>query len=286
MKRIKDKHVLVLVLGAVLVISMLCVTSLDVSRYADLQEESHLREAKAVSISDESVIILESPGNNSVLWSGTVIDIAIEESFSLSQVLFNWDGLGNNEIIVEPYEIPLPSGDGQHVLNVYAEDTEGNWESALFSFVTDDTSPLITSAEDISYTEGSTGHNIVWVLTDPHPACYSVYMDGSEIRCLAWFSGIEVSINVDGHTPGLYEYVIFAFDEVCNYFTDTVIVTVLEVTTTTTTPPETTTTAETTGAISSIPTVIDSLPSGTLPIALGLSGIIIVLNILVMRRRP
>jgi hypothetical protein len=160
---------------------------------------------------------------------------------------------------------------------------------------TDDTPPSVTSPEDIIYTEGSTGHEISWVLTDDDPGIYYIYLDGTQIGCGYWSSGTEVTINVDGHTPGVYEYSIVACDVTCYFCSDIVVVTVLEAATTTTTTttthettttPSPTTTTEGAGTTSPIPTVISPLPAGTLPVALGISGIILVLNIYVMKRRP
>ncbi|KXH76208.1 MAG: hypothetical protein AM326_03225 [Candidatus Thorarchaeota archaeon SMTZ-45] len=296
MKYVKGRRALVLILGVLLVISGLGVISSDIGIDHSLMEPPLPKETSAIVLSDDPVpaIILESPANNSILRSGSIIDIAITDTFSPSHVLFNWDGLGDNVSISEPYEILLPVGDGQHDLLLYANDTAANWESALFSFVTDDTDPMITSPVDVSYAEGSTGHNILWVLTDANPDCYFILMNQSSIECGFWFSGIEVNINVDGHTPGVYIYKITAFDATCNCFTDTVVVTVLEVTPTTTTTTITTTISTTTtpsliittDTTSPPPTIIGPLNAGSLSIALAATGIIIVLNIVVMKRRP
>ncbi|MFX1260533.1 MAG: hypothetical protein ACFFAZ_00465 [Promethearchaeota archaeon] len=281
MKPIRGNQVLVLTLGAVLVISAICVISSEVSTYPTLQEEGHPREAIAMWLSDASVIMLESPANNSVLRSGIVIDIAIEGSFSLSHVLFAWD-FGINESIFEPYEIQLPTGDGQHILHLYANDTDNNWESALFSFVTDDTKPAVNSPEDITYIVGSSGHSILWVPTDANPDCYLVLLEKSLLTCGFYSYDNDVNIIVDGHEPGVYNYSIIVTDAACNQIKDQVVVTVLEEPT----PTTTTTTSTTTTSTSIIPTVISPLVEGSLPIALGISGIIIALNIIVMRRRP
>ena len=94
-------------------------------------------------VMDETIpmITLESPTNNTILQSRTLINVTVKD-VHLSTVLFNWDG-DFNQTWYEPYETYLPSGDRQHRLYVYAKDLAENWVSAEFHFTTDDTSPLI-----------------------------------------------------------------------------------------------------------------------------------------------
>ncbi|MFX1251443.1 MAG: SBBP repeat-containing protein [Promethearchaeota archaeon] len=95
-------------------------------------------------------IILKTPVNDSIHPSGTVLSLNITDAHGISQVKYNWDGTSNNTIFT-PYDIVLISGDGQHILHVYAYDNAGtgstsypsNWVSKLFMFTTDDNAPII-----------------------------------------------------------------------------------------------------------------------------------------------
>jgi parallel beta-helix repeat protein len=88
--------------------------------------------------------------------------------------------------------------------------------------------PRISSPPDITYTEGETGHKIVWELTDPdnNPATFTIYRNGNEFSTNTWMDGVKIELNVDGLTVGTYNYTIIAFDEDSQFFTDTVWVTV------------------------------------------------------------
>ncbi len=218
------------------------------------------------------IITLRFPNNNTVHHSESLIDLTVSDAISLDQVLYNWDGLGDNESVSEPFEILLPGDDGLHNLTIYAYDMANNLESRSYSFVTDDTLPSVTSPDDISFTEGASGLNVSWVLTDANPSTYSVFKDDSLIESDVWMAGVEVIIDIDGLLSGVYTYTIVVHDEANNLAIDTVIVTVLEVTPTSTIPTTTTTSTSTTStttvttstavSTSSVPTT-SSTPSTT-----------------------
>ncbi|MFX1515343.1 MAG: hypothetical protein ACFFC6_03480 [Promethearchaeota archaeon] len=88
--------------------------------------------------------------------------------------------------------------------------------------------PNVNSPSDITYQEGSTGHEIVWTLTDPNnnPSTYIVYKDGQQYFGDYWSSGDIVEVNIDSLGVGAYNYTIIAFDTTSLFTEDTVIVTI------------------------------------------------------------
>jgi hypothetical protein len=108
--------------------------------------------------------------------------------------------------------------------------------------VVDGTSPILTHPDDFTYSEGSTGHTILWQGTENYPSHYEVFKNGSIYQSGLWNSSSElISISVDGLTQGTFLFTIVVFDESGNFATDTVIVEVLEAPTTSSTTTTTTT---------------------------------------------
>jgi hypothetical protein len=89
-------------------------------------------------------ILLTSPEDGSASPSGTAVNVTVTD-LHLESVLYNWDG-STNETWSEPYETTVASGEGPHSLNVYANDSAGNWGKAVFSLVTDDLYPVILTS--------------------------------------------------------------------------------------------------------------------------------------------
>ncbi|MFX0061784.1 MAG: SBBP repeat-containing protein [Candidatus Hermodarchaeota archaeon] len=81
-------------------------------------------------------ISLNSPANGSINQAGTTIDLSIIGiDSSVNHVLYNWDD-GTNATLTAPYDLTLPSSEGQHILRVYANDTLGNWAHQTYIFTT------------------------------------------------------------------------------------------------------------------------------------------------------
>jgi hypothetical protein len=109
-----------------------------------VQDEAGNWESKKFSFTaDDTKATIELLGNidGAILRSGTNISISITE-VNLAQVLYNWDSV-KNSTLDQPYSAILPAGDQSHILNIYTEDDAGNWASKSFSFITDDTKPVV-----------------------------------------------------------------------------------------------------------------------------------------------
>jgi parallel beta-helix repeat protein len=119
-------------------------------------------------------ITLTSPSNNSVLVTGSLIDINIIDANGLNQVLFNWD-LATNSSLTSPYNVTLPMGDGLHILYIYAQDLSGKWSISAYTFITDDTAPVISLISPINGTMHISGTLINLSITDTNDLTQVLY---------------------------------------------------------------------------------------------------------------
>ncbi len=116
-------------------------------------------------------------------------------------------------------------------LNAY--DNSWNTDSDAFVFKMnftkqmDNTNPDLDSPPDYEYEEGSSGNKITWVVGDTNPRDYRIDGNGSRTDWTAWLNG-TISKDVDGHTPGVYNYTITVRDAFGNQAIDTVFVTVIQ----------------------------------------------------------
>ncbi|MFX1532612.1 MAG: SBBP repeat-containing protein [Promethearchaeota archaeon] len=88
------------------------------------------------------IITLRSPVNGSTQPENTIIDLNVVDTVAISHVFYHWDGNANTTLTV-PYDVVLPTSEGQHTLYVYANDTIGHWAVAMYIFTT--STPIITT---------------------------------------------------------------------------------------------------------------------------------------------
>lgn len=106
--------------------------------------------------------------------------------------------------------------------------------SASFTFTVYDISDpdLGTAPNPLIYDEGDTGKEIFWQPNDPHPGVYNLTLD-STIKLAVntiWNNTDGIQINVDGLEAGVHSYFIEIYDIDDNFVTNTVSVTVFDVT--------------------------------------------------------
>ncbi|MFX0060802.1 MAG: SBBP repeat-containing protein [Candidatus Hermodarchaeota archaeon] len=166
-------------------------------------------------------IILNNPANNTIAQSGALIDLnVIEINSSVSHVFYSWDS-ATNMSLGPSYDLLLPTGDGQHVLRVYANDSADNWAAAIFVFTTDDTPPTITLTSPTNDTTHSSGTTIDLTITDLHSI--------SQVR-YNWDGGTNTTLAAPYQTTlptgnGQHVLRIYAQDQAGNWASQTYVFT-------------------------------------------------------------
>jgi parallel beta-helix repeat protein len=85
----------------------------------------------------------------------------------------------------------------------------------------------VADHSNIQYHLGTTGHSITWVATSGSPDAYAVFLDGTEIDSGAW-DGSSVTVLIDGHPIGIFNYTLLVNDTLGEWADDSVIVTVYD----------------------------------------------------------
>lgn len=91
---------------------------------------------------------------------------------------------------------------------------------------TDRTDPTVTTPDDVTFVEGTTGHNITWTLNDENPTTYQVLVNGTAEASGSWTDGTDIVLDLDDFEAGVYNCTIVAYDIAGNMVIDTVMVTV------------------------------------------------------------
>ena len=89
--------------------------------------------------------------------------------------------------------------------------------------------PYISEPPDISYIEGATGNYIEWYVSFDTPLHYSIQRNNTIVRVPSGDLGSNsgnITICVDGLSPGIWHYVLIVDDYEDNVETDHVVVTV------------------------------------------------------------
>ncbi|MFX0064143.1 MAG: hypothetical protein ACFFC7_18380 [Candidatus Hermodarchaeota archaeon] len=73
--------------------------------------------------------------------------------------------------------------------------------------------PHISTQDDLTYEEGTTGHSLAWTVTDILPGSYSIYQNETEIASGDWTSGTVITQTVDGLVLGTYNYTVVVRDD-------------------------------------------------------------------------
>jgi hypothetical protein len=164
---------------------------------------------------------------------------------------------------------------------VTAENSVGEGMSSIeiAAKIPDTIAPTINHPSDVSYTEGSVNHSIVWTPADLNPASFSITRNGIMLISGAW-SGRNITLNVDDLSEGSYTFNCTIVDQAGNHASDvvTVSVTALEPTTSiTTTSPTTSPTTTSSGN--------GNLQIGSLLVIYGAIAVAIVVILVVVRKQ-
>ena len=121
-----------------------------------------------------------------------------------------------------------PFSDGTYYWRIAGIDSDGDlgkW-STVWQFTVDTIDPIVTGPADFDLTEGETGYNITWILTEINIDGWSVYYNTSVDPGLVTLVGDELNISTDGLATGTYNFTCVVTDRAGNIGKDTVIVTV------------------------------------------------------------
>ena len=171
---------------------------------------------------------------------------------------------------------------GTHNFTLVVSDVGNNiLSNSVIVYVNDGTPPTISSPQDIFYTVGQTGNQIVWLPSDLHPLQYELFQNSTSVKVGSWnTTGETITIEVDELSVGIYNYTLVVSDIGGNWIADTVFVSVIDDTSTTI---ATSTTTETDTS-----TTTTSLPADPLIIVIvigSVGGVIVIVIIIVMKRR-
>lgn len=93
--------------------------------------------------------------------------------------------------------------------------------------VKDSAGPSLGHPKDITYEYGTTGHAIIWSVSDLYPDEYTIYKDEVPIESDKWTSG-TITLSIDGNEIGEYNYTILVSDSSGTSAVDSVMVTVID----------------------------------------------------------
>ncbi|MCY3410656.1 MAG: hypothetical protein INQ03_03365 [Candidatus Heimdallarchaeota archaeon] len=153
------------------------------------------------------------PDNYTLYLNGTNIDTA--SWISGVSIDINIDGLSKG---IYNYTIVISDESGNTVFDT------------VIVQVFDETPPSISHLDDIMYEEGTIGNTLSWEAYDLHPELYSIYFEGSLLESGNWTNDNNVTISIDGLLLGFYTYTIYIYDDSGNMVTDTLEVTIYEIT--------------------------------------------------------
>jgi len=157
-------------------------------------------------------ILIDSPLNGSLHNSGINISLFVTD-LHLSSIRYNWDGLGNQTV---SGSIILPSGDGDHILKVYAEDTAENMAHLTYLFRVDDSPPVINLFPESLVLRGFANFTIEWRAIDANPDSYTVLINGTEVISGSWIDRITLTISHEFGSRIWYNCTIILTDSVGN----------------------------------------------------------------------
>ncbi len=122
----------------------------------------------------------------------------------------DWAGysVDGDPILAIPGNTVIPMTDnGNHNIQVHCADSTGNWySSSTSSFQTILSVPTITGPNDFSMNFGEPGYSILWTVSDPIPANYTVYKNNTVHKTGNWTTSVILSL--DGLEEGLHNFTL------------------------------------------------------------------------------
>jgi hypothetical protein len=173
--------------------------------------------------------VIEGTFGNVITWENDDEYPEMYEIFRNSQLVFTNTWIANNTNI---YNIDgLVKGTYNFTIVAYDEALNPISFTVIVT-VRDATLPDVISEPNIfEIHENNTDFSMEWVLTDTHPANYSVILDGEEIFQGIWVSSNPIIVNVGslGLTPGEYNFTLIVRDQSLNVIVQSISITVKDV---------------------------------------------------------
>ncbi len=121
---------------------------------------------------------------------------------------------------------------GVHNFTIVCYDESNNiGRDTVLVHVLDSIPPTIVGPDDFEYNEGQDGGTIIWDPSDAYPSNYNIYLDEELIRTGLWNSTLEnITISASGLAAGYHNFTLLIYDLGHNSATDSVFVTVYDVT--------------------------------------------------------
>ncbi|MFX1473625.1 MAG: hypothetical protein ACFFBM_14045, partial [Promethearchaeota archaeon] len=169
-----------------------------------------------------------NPKNYSITRDG---DVYRQGTWTGSDITVFLNHLYDEGLLDEPSEVP---SDFVFNCTVFNEDDESAWDVVVVHVIPDEAAPIIAQPENISYEEGSFGHEIRWNITETNPDFFNITRISNEptsndtvILSDEW-DGDNITINVDGlNASRWYLYTLFVNDTLGYNSTSSVNVTVV-----------------------------------------------------------
>ena len=160
-------------------------------------------------------IFLNSPANNSVVYSGISINITFFGSNGY--YIYHWNLDENTTVPLNKLPL-LPNGTGLHTLFIFVQDPVGNWNTTYFIFNgTFKTFITLLSMNEYIIEAGDYSNNITWLITSKSYGNYSIEMNGSSVLNHSWSLSQTLIYNITFVKIGLYNYTLTVSDS--NNFT-------------------------------------------------------------------
>ncbi|MHA2323330.1 MAG: hypothetical protein ACXACG_16995 [Candidatus Thorarchaeota archaeon] len=142
------------------------------------------------------------------------LDGVVEESGSWngSSFIYNVDG----------YDV----GVVEYLLNVFDLAGNNNSDLVMVHILAEPDVLTIDHPDDIVYNVGNTGNNITWTPSSYYPGMYQLFVNNELVDSGLWF-GDQIVVDVDGLSPGIYNYTLRVLNIDEESVSDEVIVTVL-----------------------------------------------------------
>lgn len=183
--------------------------------------------------------------NNNISWTA-IDDQPDSYTLYINGTIYTSGSWQNATAVIIPFSgLSL----GMYNFTIAFNDSTGNtaYNTVMVTIVTDTTAPQLSGISSLTIDYGSSGNNLTLNATDPNPATYEIYQNGTLIKSGVWTSNSSITLDLDSLQLyiGVYNITYQVSDSFGNVAYHTVIVTVQPIKTPATRPPNTSTSSST-----------------------------------------